>query len=137
MNLTDRVVFTGYQPFRLMPTYVTLSKIGLIPHISTPHIETTMPNKIFQFMLMGKPVIVSSVRPLKRVVDDAQCGLVFEERSPASLAEAVIKLKDEELRCQLGENGRKAFKDRYNWKLTVQALLSIYRKDAIMPIGIF
>jgi hypothetical protein len=27
---------------------------------------------------MGKPVVVSSVRPLKRVVDSAQCGLVLE-----------------------------------------------------------
>jgi glycosyltransferase involved in cell wall biosynthesis len=129
MNLGKKVIFTGFQPFQLIPTFIELSRIGLIPHISTPHIETTMPNKIFQFMLMEKPVVVSSVRPLKRVVNDAQCGLVFEERNPASLAEAVIKLRDEDLRRRLGENGRRAVKDRYNWRLTVQALLLIYRKD--------
>jgi glycosyltransferase involved in cell wall biosynthesis len=127
LNLTDTVVFTGFQPFRLMPTYITLSKVGLIPHISTPHVETTMPNKIFQFMLLGKPVIVSSVRPLKRVVDDAQCGLVFEERNPRSLAQAVLQLQDAALRHRLGENGRKAVKERYNWQQTVRALLGIYR----------
>ena len=125
MDLGNKVIFTGFQPFKLIPTYIELSKIGLIPHISTPHIETTMPNKIFQFMLLGKPLVVSSVRPLKRVVN------------PASLAKAIIRLKDEELRRRLGENGRRAVKDHYNWQVTVQALLSIYRKDAIMPIGIY
>jgi glycosyltransferase involved in cell wall biosynthesis len=130
MNLGNVVFFTGFQPFHLIPSYIELSKVGLIPHISTPHIETTMPNKIFQFMLMRKPVVVSSVRPLKRVVKDAQCGLVFKERNPASLAETVIRLKDRKLRRRLGENGCKAVKDRYNWQLTVQALLLIYRKDA-------
>jgi glycosyltransferase involved in cell wall biosynthesis len=130
MNLGNKVIFTGFQPFQLIPTFIELSRIGLIPHISTPHIETTMPNKIFQFMLKGKPVVVSSVRPLKRVVNDAQCGLVFEERNPASLAAAVIRLWDDELRRRLGENGRRAVKNRYNWQSTVQALLSIYRKNA-------
>jgi glycosyltransferase involved in cell wall biosynthesis len=137
MNLGNEVTFTGFQPFKLIPTYIEMSQIGLIPHISTPHIETTMPNKIFQFMLKGKPVVVSSVRPLKRVVRDAQCGLVFEERNPTSLAEAVIRLWDDELRRRLGENGRRAVKDRYNWQLTVQALLSIYRKDDFLPINIY
>jgi glycosyltransferase involved in cell wall biosynthesis len=131
MKLNKKVIFAGFKPFKLMPTYIGLSKIGLIPHVSTPHIETTMPNKIFQFMLLGKPVVVSSVRPLKRVVHDAQCGLVFEDRNPTSLAQAIIKLRDEDLRCRLGENGRRAVEDRYNWQITVQALLSIYRKDEI------
>lgn len=60
---------------------------------------------------MGKSVVVSSVRPLKGVVDNAQRGLVFEEYIPALPAEAVIKLGDEDLRRRLRENARKAAKD--------------------------
>jgi glycosyltransferase involved in cell wall biosynthesis len=129
-RLEERVTFTGYQPFARLSSYITLSAAGLIPHISTPHIETTMPNKVFQYMLLGRPVIVSSVRPLMRVVRDAQCGVIFTERDPGSLAEAVLQLRDHQLRQQLGENGRAAIAARYNWNHTVQTLLELYRQLA-------
>jgi glycosyltransferase involved in cell wall biosynthesis len=124
---SDRVVFTGHQPFKLLPTYITLCEICLIPHISTPHIETTMPNKIFQSMILGKVVVVSSTRPMMRIVEDAECGRVFTERDPESLSATILDLQDEAQRRRLGENGRLAVLDRYNWANTVQALLDIYR----------
>ena len=82
--------------------------------------------KNFQFMMLGKPVVVSSTRPMMRVVRDAQCGLIFTERDPHALAEAIIKLEDADLRRRLGENGRQAVADRYNWQQTVQVLLELY-----------
>jgi len=127
LGLTDRVTFTGYQRFESLPTYIQCSDVCLIPHVSNANIENTMPNKIFQFMIMSKPVVVSSTRPMMRVVNDAQCGLVFEDRNAESLAEAVIKLQDDGLRRRLGENGRRAVEDRYNWRQTVQPLLAFYR----------
>lgn len=126
LHLADKLIFTGHQPFKLIPTYIRLSSVCLIPHISTPHIETTMPNKIFQFMMLGKPVIVSSTAPMMRIVNDTDCGLIFKERDSQSLAEKIIELQDEDRRLRLGANGRGAVKDRYNWQLTVQALLEIY-----------
>ena len=127
MGLNDRVTFLEFQPFETLPTFIQRSRLGLIPHISTPHIETTMPNKVFQFMMLGKPVVVSSTPPMMRVVNDAQCGMVFEERNARSLAQAVIKLENEPFRRRLGENGERAAMDRYNWQETVQALLGLYR----------
>ena len=127
LGLTGRVTFTGHQLFRMIPTYILLSSVCLIPHISTPHIETTMPNKIFQFMMLGKPVVVSNTRPMMRIVNDAECGLIFKERDAQSLAETIIQLADDDMRRRLGENAGRAVEDRYNWKKTVQALLVLYR----------
>lgn len=125
-GLGDRVTFAGFQPFKTLPTYIYLSSVCLIPHISTPHIETTMPNKIFQFMILGKPVVVSNTRPMMRIVNDAECGLIFEERNAKSLAETIIQLADDDMRRRLGENARRAVEDRYNWKETVKTLLDLY-----------
>jgi len=132
-GLDEKVTFTGFQPFEKVPTYIHLSSVCLIPHISTPHIETTMPNKIFQFMILARTVVVSSTRPMMRVVNDAECGLIFKERNEQSLAEIIIQLEDEDLRQRLGENGRRAVEDRYNWQKTVQALLSLYPKNQCSP----
>ena len=129
MGLDDRVTFAGYQPFAKLPTYIKLCDVGLIPHISTPHVETTMPNKIFQFMMLGKAVVVSSVKPMTRVVEDAKCGRVFKVSDETSLAETIIEMKDGNLRKQLGQNGKSAVKEKYNWQITVQKLLNIYEKN--------
>jgi len=127
LGLAERVTFTGHEPFRIIPTYIRLSSVCLIPHISTPHIETTMPNKIFQFMMLGKPVVVSNTRPMMRIVNGADCGLIFKERDVQSLAETIIALADDNLRQRLGENGKRAVEDRYNWQETVKALLNLYQ----------
>lgn len=126
LGLQDRVTFLDFQPFRALPTFIQLSDVFLIPHISTPLIEVTMPNKLFQPMILGKPVLVSSTGPMMRVVTDARCGLVFQERDPRSLAEQIIRLRDPELRRRLGENGRRAVAERYNWNRTVQPLIDLY-----------
>jgi len=128
MGLREKVTFTGHQPFEKLPAYIKLCAIGIIPHISTPHIETTMPNKIFQFMMLGKPVVVSSTRPMMRIVNDAECGRVFQVKDSQSLARAIIELRDEQVRRHLGENGKHAVYDRYNWQLTVKALLQLYQE---------
>jgi len=77
-------------------------------------------------MMLGKPVVVSNTRPMMRIVNDAECGLIFKERNAQSLAEIIIQLADNNLRRQLGENGERAVKDRYNWKETVKTLLDLY-----------
>ena len=129
MNLQDRVIFTGFQAFETLPSYIDLCDIGLIPHISTPHIETTMPNKIFQFMMLERAVITSNVKPMVRVIDDADCGRYFKEREPDSLAETIIGLYDTDVRNRLANNGKKAVQEKYNWQKTVQILLELYSKD--------
>ncbi|MFQ5430402.1 MAG: glycosyltransferase family 4 protein [Phycisphaerae bacterium] len=127
LGLTAHVTFAGYQRFELLPTYIECSDVCLIPHVSNANIETGAPNKLFQFMIMGKPIVASDTRPTMRVVNDAQCGVIFEDRNAESLAAAVIQLQDDGLRRRLGENGRRAVEDRYNWQQTVQPLLEFYR----------
>ena len=81
-------------------------------------------------MILARSVVVSSTRPMMRIVNDAECGLIFKERNEQSLAEKIIQLEDEDLRQRLGENGKQAVEGRYNWKMTAQTLLNLYRKPA-------
>ena len=125
----NNIILAGRQPHESLPTYLFISDIGLIPHRSNPHVESTIPNKIFQNMLMGKPQIVSDVKPLKRIINETNSGLVFKAGDPSSLAQSIIKLaKDEKLRKSLGENGRKAAIEKYNWNVEGEKLTKLYKK---------
>ena len=126
----DQIVhFTGWIPFESVPCIVNLSKLGLIPHNYNEFTDNTIPHKLFQFMIAGKSVIVSSCRPLKRVIEDCNAGKVFEADDPASLADKIFELYcDPELLRKLGENGRIAvMQGNYNWEYHAKRLVELYK----------
>lgn len=130
LGIEKSVEFAGYQPFTKLPSFIFAARIGIIPHVWSLY-GATMPNKLFQFMMLGLPVVVSDDPALRRVVEDARSGLVFRQEDPASFAQQVIRLgQDPALQKQLGENGRIAVQNKYNWSLTVQPLLNMYKELA-------
>jgi glycosyltransferase involved in cell wall biosynthesis len=129
LGVKDHVEMIGWQPFEKVSSYVSISAACLVPHARTEHTETTVPHKLFQYMLAGKPVIVSDVRPLKRIVDETQSGLVFAADNPLSFADKVMTLhKDVELGKKLGGNGQKAADGRYSWIHDARRLVEVYEK---------
>lgn len=79
-------------------------------------------------MLLKKPVVVSSCKPLKRVVEETGGGLVFQAGDASSLAETVVQLQDTQLRHNLGEAGYRAVKEKYNWSETSKILTGVYEQ---------
>jgi glycosyltransferase involved in cell wall biosynthesis len=124
----DRVVrFEGWQPFSSFPSYIQASDVGLIPHVKTPHTDSTIPHKLFHYMSLGRPVITTDCRPLERIVLETGAGLVVPHSDPQAMAEAFLRLRDAALRAKMGEAGRSAVEAGYRWDVTVEPLLSLYR----------
>lgn len=127
-SLSERVTFVDWQPFEKVPSFIRASAVCLVPHQSNAHTEATSPHKLFQYMLMGKPVVVSNCRPLRRVVDETGAGVVFQAGDSHSLAQAIVGLRDEGLRKRLGELGQRAVLSKYNWRKTSKKLLDVYEE---------
>ncbi len=83
------------------------------------------PNKIFEAMAMGRPTIVTKGILSGSIIEDEKCGLAVEYDKD-SLSEAIVKLRDDrELCAELGKNGLKAAKAKYNWKAQEGTLLNL------------
>ena len=129
LNVENKVVFTDWVDFQLVPSYIALSDVCLVPHHASGHTNTTIPHKLFQYMAMRKPVIVTDCKPLKRIVEECDCGIVVPSGDYDKMAEAVIKLhKDKEFANELGENGRKAVEEKYNWENEAEKLCELYKR---------
>ena len=126
LKIEKEVIFEDWRPFAEVPSYIKASQICLVPHQSTPHTEATSPHKLFQYMLMEKPVVVSSCKPLQRVVQETKGGLVFTAGDSDHLAKTILQLKDKTIREELGRAGKQAVLERYNWNRTSQDLIRIY-----------
>ena len=126
--VSKQVEIIGWQPFERVRDFVQVSAACLVPHSDSEHTNTTVPHKLFQYMIAGKPVVVSNVRPLKRIVEETKAGLVFAADDPGSLAQALIQLYEEyEMAHEYGANGRQAATGAYSWKHDARRLVNIYR----------
>src|SRR5262249_23622766 len=68
LDLQRHVRFLGWLPYADGIRAIDASDIGLVPHHTTESWNSTIPNKLFDYMSMGKPVIASNARPVERIV---------------------------------------------------------------------
>jgi glycosyltransferase involved in cell wall biosynthesis len=122
------VHFFGYQPFSKFYSYMHLADVNIIPHQSNGHTDNTVPHKLFQGMMAGKPLLVSSSAPLKRLTEKYQSGLVFEAGNPKDFAEKVLRLYNDKHLCeQLGANGKRVtLEGNVNWEHDQKELVTLY-----------
>ena len=127
-GVQDHVEMMGWQPFHKVPSYIEASHVGLVPHHQNPHTDATIPHKLFQYMLMSKPVVVSSCRPLKRIVEETKSGLVFHSGDPKDLAKQIqILYTDPQLRSDCALHGHEAATHQYNWTKEGAKLTRLYQ----------
>jgi glycosyltransferase involved in cell wall biosynthesis len=107
---------------RDFPSYLKMSDICLAPFHVNPQHESGVANKVYDYMLGGKPLIVSACRPQKNLVEKHECGLVFHDQE--EYYRAIKRLaKNESLRKTMGANGYIAIRDHYNIDLVKRDLL--------------
>jgi glycosyltransferase involved in cell wall biosynthesis len=131
LNLST-VHFLGYQPFSKFYSYMHLTDVNVIPHQSNGHTDNTIPHKLFQGMMAGKPLLVSSSAPLKRLVEKYRSGLVFEAGNDKDFARKAEELfNNQDLSMTLGQNGRRAtVEGTLNWDEDQLDLVNLYKSIA-------
>jgi glycosyltransferase involved in cell wall biosynthesis len=127
LGLRDCIHFMGWQAFENVRSFITASDVCVVPHKRSPHTESTVPHKLFQYMLCRRAVVVSDCAPLQRIVEEANCGSVFRSDDPEDLAQKLrTLLTDDLLRLRMGENGRRAVDVKYNWERSGSRLVDMY-----------
>lgn len=107
---------------------VATADVGLVPHHADESWNTTIPNKLFDYMAAGLPVITSDAIPSARVVRATEAGLVYRSQDAADLARCMRAVADPVLRSKLGEAGRQAIRTQHNWEADTSALLEVVRR---------
>ncbi len=96
---------------------------------SIPNHRYASPNKVFEAMMLGRPIIVARYTNMDEIITRTDCGIVVEYGSISELEAAMQKLASSpELRSRFGKNGRLAYKNSYNWNVMQDRLLRLYRQ---------
>jgi glycosyltransferase involved in cell wall biosynthesis len=129
IGINGRVDIYGWQPFSKVSGFILASKVCLIPHEDLEHTHTTVPHKLFQYMICKRPVLVSDCKPLKRIVGETKAGVVFRAGDSSEMAKHLAYMYDhpDEL-SEMAENGHSAALGKYAWRHDALRLVDVYKR---------
>ena len=108
--------------------YAASADIGVSPIVpSCLNYRYSLPNKLFQYMAAGIPVVASDLPQVRDVVEGARCGLIVDTTRPQAIAAAIEQLAGEPGEARdMGMRGRTAVERHYNWPTAAATLLRAY-----------
>jgi glycosyltransferase involved in cell wall biosynthesis len=123
----ERIQYIGYVSHSELLR--SLSDVDLILCLLDPKNENNrigMPNKLFESMALGIPILVSEGTLSAEVAKEEKCGISIVW-SKDEFRKAIEELKRPNRRKTLGMNGKKAAREKYNWGIMKKRLVDAYR----------
>jgi glycosyltransferase involved in cell wall biosynthesis len=127
LGVETNVEFLAWVPYDEKEKLSSQAAMGIITYLPYANNVSCLPNKLFDYMLVSLPVIASNFPLYREVVEGSHCGLLVDPSKPQEIAgamEYLIEHPDEARR--MGENGRRAVLEQYNWGKESERLLRIY-----------
>lgn len=123
----NNVVFYGYVGRKELLSIFHRSKIGMVTLLPTPNHMESLPIKMFEYMSAGIPVICSNFPLWEEIIGSNECGVCVDPSKPELIAESVrFLMNNPDKAKKMGENGRLAIIEKYNWEIEKNKLFALY-----------
>jgi len=104
------------------------SKAGVVTLHPTINYQDALPVKMFEYMAAGLPVIASNIKLWGEIIKDAKCGICVDPLNPKAIADAIEYIMTHPIEAKkMGENGKRAVREKYNWSIEEKKLFSVYK----------
>jgi len=127
-----RVEDLGYLDRMAVGRLLSKVRAGLVLFHPEPNHIQAQPNKIFEYMSAGIPVVASDFPLWREIIMGVGCGLVVDPLDVGAIAEAIEYLVVHPQEAEaMGRRGREAVKKKFNWPREEQKLIKLYKDLAI------
>lgn len=125
-GVSDRLIFTGFVPYELVPDYINSGDICVAPfRVKRNERIGVSPLKLCEYLACAKPVVASRISGLE-FIENNGAGMLVVPEVVRELADAIIRLLEApDLRKKMGENGRRYVVEERSWE-------SVARKVAVV-----
>jgi glycosyltransferase involved in cell wall biosynthesis len=122
----------GRYPIETMPGFMQKASALLVTLADQPIFSLTVPSKVQAYMAAGRPILACLNGEGARLVAEAQAGLVIPAESASGLADSILRLYKMTcaVREEMGENGRRYFKDHFDQDILTDQLIGHFRNVA-------
>jgi glycosyltransferase involved in cell wall biosynthesis len=129
LGVTDLTEYLGWVPLEKLPAYIAASHICLhVPPATSMEVNNSIATKIYQYVLMNKPVIVGQARMMREFVEGNRVGMSIKESDAGDLADKIrILYNTPSMRDEFIANSRK-IAQKYSWEETSRPFIESYKK---------
>jgi glycosyltransferase involved in cell wall biosynthesis len=123
----ERVKEYGFVNREKVSQIMSKSLAGMVILYPTKNYINALPNKMFEYMASGIPVVASKFPLWEKLIQENNCGICVNLLNPKAIANAIKYLiNNPNVAKKMGENGRKAIEKRFNWKSEEKKLFKLY-----------
>ena len=126
----SNVKFFDRIPMELLSEVVNLCQASLVTFSNIPILATNSPNKLFDSLSAGKPIIVNSPGWTKDLVTEYDCGMFADPLYPDSLRDVILHLYNHPERvAEMGKNARHLAETKYDKKILCKQFAEIINQQ--------
>ncbi len=127
-GLAEKVIFIPRQPRERLYAYTALADVGLsLDKDESLNQRYSLPNKLFDYIYMGVPVLVSDLPEVSRIVRGYDVGLVLDEYSVEAMGSAINWMLEHDYKTVKKENLQRAAGELV-WEKEKNILKNIYER---------
>lgn len=125
----SNVHFLGAFPMSETSEIVNFSDISIVSFSDIPILSTNSPNKLFDSLSAGKPIIVNSAGWTKQLVEDYSCGFYVNPKDPQDLVDKLLDIKSKkDLLLLMGGKSRWLAENMYDKSLLCKQVVALIEK---------
>ena len=128
-QLNHKVHFEGWQKQEKIKSYIKSSHIGLIPFKRTEQTDNSSPNKLYQYMYYGLPIVSTDCTSIKAIVENNKVGIVYKSENMEDFANSILQLYNNNLvSTKCSKNAKELVELKYNWNHSVGEMIEMYNR---------
>jgi glycosyltransferase involved in cell wall biosynthesis len=125
----EKVNYLGLVGRDKVAEIISTSIAGIVTFLPLPNHVNAQPNKMFEYMSSGTAVIAADYPLWKEIIEKNNCGICVNPNNPKEIAEAINELiNNSDKAVKMGQNGKNAVKNKYNWNIEEQKLFEVYKQ---------
>jgi glycosyltransferase involved in cell wall biosynthesis len=128
LNLSDKIVFKPKLPYTELMQYTASADLGLtLDKDSNLNYRFSLPNKLFDYIHAGIPVLSSDLVEIKKIINYYNIGEIIRDHQPQTIAAHINKLlADDETRLKYAANTKIAAAE-LSWENEEKELMKVYK----------
>jgi len=125
----ENVIEHGFLNRQDVATVLSRSKVGIVTFYPLPNHIDAQPNKMFEYMSAGIPIITSDFPLWREIVDGNNCGITVNPLDANEIANAINYIINNPKEAEeMGKNGKRAVLKKYNWGVEEKKLYDVYKE---------
>jgi glycosyltransferase involved in cell wall biosynthesis len=129
LNLHNVAFLNELVRYEELPSFIAKADISLGIFGDTPKAMRVVPNKVYETLAMGKPLLTGDTPAAREILTDQRDCLLCDMANPEAIAASILSLKDDDrLRSRIAKNGYQLFVKKFSTQMIGEEMKRILEK---------